>query len=66
MEKLLEQSVLARLPYGYESFLKQSISSEEDDMGISFYLHCTYLCEFFYSCSKLLLPVLVKHFNMLL
>ncbi|CAL9162334.1 DNA replication complex GINS protein SLD5-like [Musa acuminata AAA Group] len=32
MEKLLEQSVLSRLPYGYESFLKQSISSEEDDM----------------------------------
>lgn len=34
MEKHLEQSVLSRLPYGYQSILKQSISSEEDDMGI--------------------------------
>ncbi|KAK8968155.1 hypothetical protein KSP40_PGU022400 [Platanthera guangdongensis] len=32
MEKHLEQSVLSRLPYGYQSMLKQSISSEEDDM----------------------------------
>ncbi|KAM0948452.1 putative DNA replication complex GINS protein SLD5 [Dioscorea sansibarensis] len=32
MEKHLEQSVLSRLPYGYQSILKQSISSEEDDM----------------------------------
>ncbi|XP_077220582.1 DNA replication protein-like protein [Tasmannia lanceolata] len=32
MEKHLEQSVLVRLPYGYQSILKQSISSEEDDM----------------------------------
>ncbi|KAJ8641208.1 hypothetical protein MRB53_017902 [Persea americana] len=32
MEKHLQQSVLARLPYGYQSILKQSISSEEDDM----------------------------------
>ncbi|KAK9086267.1 hypothetical protein Syun_028661 [Stephania yunnanensis] len=32
MEKHLNQSVLSRLPYGYQSILKQSISSEEDDM----------------------------------
>ncbi|KAI0504231.1 hypothetical protein KFK09_015181 [Dendrobium nobile] len=32
MEKHLDQSVLSRLPYGYQSMLKQSISSEEDDM----------------------------------
>ncbi|KAJ0980576.1 hypothetical protein J5N97_008831 [Dioscorea zingiberensis] len=32
MEKHLEQSVLSRLPFGYQSILKQSISSEEDDM----------------------------------
>ncbi|XP_078436174.1 DNA replication protein-like protein [Wolffia australiana] len=32
LEKHLEQSVLSRLPYGYQSVLKQSISSEEDDM----------------------------------
>ncbi|XP_020113576.1 DNA replication complex GINS protein SLD5 [Ananas comosus] len=32
MEKHLEQSVLSKLPYGYQSMLKQSISSEEDDM----------------------------------
>ncbi|PIA27801.1 hypothetical protein AQUCO_07500016v1 [Aquilegia coerulea] len=32
MEKHLTQSVLSRLPYGYQSILKQSISSEEDDM----------------------------------
>ncbi|WOL16179.1 hypothetical protein Cni_G24961 [Canna indica] len=32
MEKHLEQSVLARLPHGYQSIMKQSISSEEDDM----------------------------------
>ncbi|KAK8954903.1 hypothetical protein KSP39_PZI002670 [Platanthera zijinensis] len=32
MEKHLEQSVLSRLPYGYQSMLKQSISSDEDDM----------------------------------
>ncbi|KAG6476190.1 hypothetical protein ZIOFF_065426 [Zingiber officinale] len=33
MEKHLNQSVLERLPYGYQSILKQSISSDEDDMG---------------------------------
>ncbi|KAJ6839685.1 DNA replication complex GINS protein SLD5 [Iris pallida] len=32
MEKHLDQTVLARLPYGYQSIMKQSISSEEDDM----------------------------------
>ncbi|KAI3993997.1 hypothetical protein MKX01_003010 [Papaver californicum] len=32
MENHLKQSVLSRLPYGYQDFLKQSISSEEDDM----------------------------------
>ncbi|KAG0452289.1 hypothetical protein HPP92_026068 [Vanilla planifolia] len=32
MEGHLERSVLSRLPYGYQSMLKQSISSEEDDM----------------------------------
>ncbi|XP_068639772.1 DNA replication complex GINS protein SLD5 [Aristolochia californica] len=31
-EQHLEQSVLSRLPYGYQSILRQSISSEEDDM----------------------------------
>ncbi|KAG9452180.1 hypothetical protein H6P81_005084 [Aristolochia fimbriata] len=31
-EDHLEQSVLSHLPYGYQSILKQSISSEEDDM----------------------------------
>ncbi|KAI3864258.1 hypothetical protein MKW98_027095 [Papaver atlanticum] len=32
MENHLKQSVLSRLPFGYQDFLKQSISSEEDDM----------------------------------
>ncbi|KAK1280172.1 hypothetical protein QJS04_geneDACA004595 [Acorus gramineus] len=32
LEKHFEQSVLSRLPYGYQSILRQSISSEEDDM----------------------------------
>ncbi|KAJ3683234.1 hypothetical protein LUZ60_013461 [Juncus effusus] len=32
MEKHLHQSVLSKLPYGYQSVTKQSISSEEDDM----------------------------------
>lgn len=40
MEKHLEQSVLSRLPNGYQSILKQSIASEEDDMG-------TLLCAFY-------------------
>ncbi|KAF5194671.1 Dna replication protein-like protein [Thalictrum thalictroides] len=35
MEKHLTQSVLSRLPYGYQSILKQSISSEEDDMVLA-------------------------------
>ncbi|CAN6468989.1 unnamed protein product [Victoria cruziana] len=32
LEKHLEQSVLRKLPYGYQSILKQSISSEDIDM----------------------------------
>ncbi|KAF9594638.1 hypothetical protein IFM89_034260 [Coptis chinensis] len=32
MEKHLTQSVLSRLPFGYQSMMKQSISSEEDDL----------------------------------
>uniref|UniRef100_A0A0D3G341 DNA replication complex GINS protein SLD5 n=1 Tax=Oryza barthii TaxID=65489 RepID=A0A0D3G341_9ORYZ len=36
MEKHLEQSVLSKLPYGYDSVTRQSLSSTEDDMGISF------------------------------
>lgn len=32
MKKHLTDSVLSKLPYGYQSILKQSISSEEDDM----------------------------------
>ncbi|MQL71821.1 hypothetical protein Taro_004147, partial [Colocasia esculenta] len=32
MEKHLKQSVLSRLPYGYDTIPRQSISSEEDDM----------------------------------
>ncbi|CBI22819.3 unnamed protein product, partial [Vitis vinifera] len=32
MERHLEQSVLSRLPDGYQSILKQSVASEEDDM----------------------------------
>ncbi|MCL7028199.1 hypothetical protein MKW94_018421 [Papaver nudicaule] len=32
MENHLKQSVLSRLPYGYQDFCKQSLSSEEDDM----------------------------------
>ncbi|KAF8406083.1 hypothetical protein HHK36_008163 [Tetracentron sinense] len=32
MEKHLKQSVLSRLPHGYQWILKQSISSEDDDM----------------------------------
>lgn len=33
MEQHLEQSVLSKLPSSYQSHLKQSSSSEEDDMG---------------------------------
>lgn len=32
MEKHLQQCVLSRLPNGYQSFFKQSVSSVEDDM----------------------------------
>ncbi|MCL7039936.1 hypothetical protein MKW94_027526 [Papaver nudicaule] len=32
MENHLKQNVLSRLPYGYQDFCKQSLSSEEDDM----------------------------------
>ncbi|EMS67928.1 hypothetical protein TRIUR3_02305 [Triticum urartu] len=32
MEKHLEQSVLSKLPYGYDSVTRQSLSSTEDDM----------------------------------
>lgn len=32
MEKHLEQSVLSKLPYGYDSVSRQSLSSTEDDM----------------------------------
>ncbi|KAK6930298.1 GINS subunit, domain A [Dillenia turbinata] len=39
LEKHLNQSVLSKLPYGYQSILKQSISSEEDDMGSLLNLH---------------------------
>lgn len=42
MEKHLTQSVLSRLPYGYQSILKQSISSEEDDMGTLSLLYLSY------------------------
>lgn len=52
MEKHLNQSVLERLPYGYQSILKQSISSDEDDMGIMLYL--IVLLQIFYSCNLLL------------
>jgi len=34
MEKHLGQSVLSKLPYGYDSVTRQSLSSTEDDMGI--------------------------------
>lgn len=33
MQQHLEQSVLSKLPDSYQSFLKQSTISEEDDMG---------------------------------
>jgi hypothetical protein len=39
MEKHLEQSVLSKLPYGYDSVTRQSLSSTEDDMGICPSLH---------------------------
>eukprot|EP01018_Ginkgo_biloba_P035226 Gb_14297 [translate_table: standard] len=32
LQKHLEQSVLSKLPHGYQSMLRQAISSEEDDM----------------------------------
>lgn len=35
----MNQSVLNRLPYGYGSILKQSVSSDEDDMGIISFLY---------------------------
>lgn len=33
MKNFLEESVLSKLPTGYQSNLKQSNASEEDDMG---------------------------------
>lgn len=41
MQQHLEQSVLLKLPDSYQSPLKQSAISEEDDMGIlnTFSLH---------------------------
>lgn len=51
MEKHLNQSVLSRLPYGYQSILKQSISSEEDDMGM-LSPHSLVL-SFFFQCEQL-------------
>lgn len=38
MEKHLEQSVLSKLPYGYDSVTRQSLSSTEDDMGMIVHL----------------------------
>lgn len=37
MEQLFEQSVLSKLPDRYKSHLKQSVISEEDDMGKCYY-----------------------------
>ncbi|KAI3907179.1 hypothetical protein MKW92_039547 [Papaver armeniacum] len=45
MESHLKQSVLSRLPFGYQDFLKQSISSEEDDMALSMYSKQWLICE---------------------
>ncbi|VAH67173.1 unnamed protein product [Triticum turgidum subsp. durum] len=45
MEKHLEQSVLSKLPYGYDSVTRQSLSSTEDDMGIPLDLEISmFLC----------------------
>jgi GINS complex subunit 4 len=53
MEKHLEQSVLSKLPYGYDSVTRQSLSSTEDDMGIPldleismFLCHAVQFCQF--------------------
>lgn len=42
MEQLFEQSVLSKLPDRYKSHLKQSVISEEDDMGKYFYNRTSY------------------------
>ena len=34
LQKHMEQSVLSKLPFGYQSMLRQATSSEEDDMSI--------------------------------
>lgn len=41
MEQHLDQSVLTKLPSSYKSHLKQSSSSEADDMGKMFYSQLT-------------------------
>uniref|UniRef100_A0ACD5WMK3 Uncharacterized protein n=1 Tax=Avena sativa TaxID=4498 RepID=A0ACD5WMK3_AVESA len=52
MEKHLEQSVLSKLPYGYDSVTRQSLSSTEDDMGIPPHLEITLsCCTMFSVCS---------------
>lgn len=37
MKGYLDESVLSKLPSGYQSDLKQSNASEEDDMGTALY-----------------------------
>jgi hypothetical protein len=43
----LDETVLAKLPDNYQSILKQSITSEEDDMGTRSSLSCFHSYSFF-------------------
>jgi hypothetical protein len=44
MERHLEESVLSKLPDNYQAMLKQSIISEENDMGTQSSLQVTSVC----------------------
>jgi hypothetical protein len=53
MEKHLEQSVLSKLPYGYDSVTRQSLSSTEDDMGTPLDLEklaCFFVMIYYIAC----------------
>lgn len=44
MKQHLEQTVLSKFPERYKSHLRQSVISEEDDMGTFFYMNRAHVC----------------------
>jgi hypothetical protein len=50
----LDETVLAKLPDNYQSILKQSITSEEDDMGTRSSLSRFHSYSFFFKCLNII------------